>query len=255
MIELKTAGELDAMREAGRVVARALEAIRGHIEPGVELRELDDIARSVLHEAQAAPAFLGYHPGWAPSPFPAVICASVNDVIVHGIPGDGRISDGDVVSIDFGAVVDGWCGDAAISVAAGTADAGDGALMEITRQALYDGIAAARPGARIGDVSHAIGIVGRGAGYGIPADLGGHGVGRAMHEAPFVPNDGKPGRGVPLRPGMVIAIEPMFTAGGQDSYEAAEDGWALHTSDGSRAAHAEHTVAITGDGPVVLTVP
>lgn len=254
MIELKTKTELDVMREAGRVVAQALEAVRGHARVGIPLRELDELARDVIRDAGAAPLFLGYHPRWAPSPFPGVLCLSVNDVIVHGTPGPYRLADGDLLSVDCGARVDGWCGDAAITFSVGSARPEDVTLLETTQQGLEDGIVAAVAGNRIGDIARTIGVVGRSAGYGIPSRLGGHGIGREMHEAPFVPNDGRPATGPHLRPGMVVAIEPMFLAGGRDDYDTGDDGWSLHTGDGSRAAHVEHTVAITEDGPHVLTV-
>ncbi|GDY31958.1 type I methionyl aminopeptidase [Gandjariella thermophila] len=253
MIELKSDAELDAMREAGRVVATALDAVRRHATVGVSLAELDDLAATVIDEHGAKPSFLHYRPTWAPSPYPGVICTSVNDVVVHGIPDGYRLRDGDLVSIDCGAHVAGWHGDSAISFVVGEARPDDLTLIETTARALDAGIAAARPGARIGDIAHAVGRIGRRAGYGIPAELGGHGVGRAMHEAPQVPNDGRPGRGLALRPGMVIAIEPMFLAGGRDAVRMAPDGWAVLTHDGSRAAHVEHTVAVTDDGPRVLT--
>ncbi|HEU0086414.1 MAG TPA: type I methionyl aminopeptidase [Pseudonocardiaceae bacterium] len=254
MIELKTSGELDAMRAAGRVVARALAAIRAHADVGVRLLELDTLAAEVITAAGARPSFLNYRPSFAPSPYPAVICASVNDVIVHGIPGPQRLADGDLVSIDCGAHLDGWCGDAAISFIVGDADPADLALIETTEQALHAGIAAARAGRRLGDVSAAIGAIARAAGYGLLSRHGGHGVGRAMHEAPHVPNEGRPGRGLLLRPGLVIALEPMLIAGGTDTYRTDPDGWTVRTADGSRAAHAEHTVAVTEDGPRILTV-
>ncbi|MGY0061637.1 type I methionyl aminopeptidase [Streptomyces sp. LZ34] len=253
MVEIKTDASLDAMREAGRVVAAALAAVQGAAAVGVSLRELDEAARAVLAEAGAGSPFLGYRPHFAPTPFPAVICASVNDAIVHGIPDGYRLRDGDLVSIDCGAVVDGWAGDAAVSFTVGTPRPADQRLIEATRQALAAGIEAAVVGARIGDISHAVGAVGRAAGYGIPADFGGHGIGRRMHEDPPVPNEGRPGRGFPLRHGLVLAIEPMFMAGGRDVYTTDADGWTLRTPDGSRAAHSEHTVAITEDGPRVLT--
>ena len=255
MIELKSRAELDAMREAGRVVAAALDAVRATAAVGVSLKELDAVAAQVIADAGAVSSFLDYHPGFAPTPYPAVICASVNDAVVHGIPTDHRLADGDLVSIDCGAHLDGWCGDAAISFVVGTADPADLALIDATERALAAGIAATRPGNRLGDVAHAIGVVGRGAGYGILADHGGHGVGRAMHEQPHVPNEGKPGRGIRLVPGLVIAIEPMLIAGGGDAYLIGSDGWTLSTIDGSRAAHAEHTVAVTEGGPLVLTTP
>ncbi|MDX3229850.1 type I methionyl aminopeptidase [Streptomyces sp. ME19-01-6] len=253
MVEIKTDASLDAMREAGRVVAAALAAVQGAAAVGVSLRELDEAARAVLAEAGAGSPFLGYRPHFAPTPFPAVICASVNDAIVHGIPDGYRLRDGDLVSIDCGAIVDGWSGDAAVSFTVGTPRPADQRLIEATRQALAAGIEAAVVGARMGDISHAIGAVGRAAGYGIPADFGGHGIGRRMHEDPPVPNEGRPGRGYPLRHGLVLAIEPMFMAGGRDAYTTDADGWTLRTVDGSRAAHSEHTVAITEDGPRVLT--
>jgi methionyl aminopeptidase len=254
MVEIKTDGELDAMREAGRVVGKALDAVRERAAVGVSLAELDGVAAEVIRECGATPAFLHYKPGFAPTPFPAVICASVNDVIVHGIPGRYRLREGDLVSVDCGAHLGGWTGDAAISFVVGAGRPSDLVLIETTRRALEAGIAAAVPGGRLGDIGHAIGGVGRAAGYGIPADFGGHGIGRRMHEDPSVPNEARPGRGLPLRHGLVLAIEPMFMAGGRDDYRTAADGWALHTVDGSRAAHVEHTVAITDDGPRILTL-
>ncbi|MFE7316143.1 type I methionyl aminopeptidase [Streptomyces sp. NPDC057555] len=255
MVEIKTDTSLEAMRVAGRVVADALAAARAAAAPGTRLTELDEVARAVLRDAGATSPFLGYRPSFAPTPFPAVICASVNDAIVHGVPNDYRLRDGDLVSLDCGAVVDGWAGDAATSFTVGTERPEDRRLMETTQRALEAGIAAAVVGARIGDVSHAIGSVGRAAGYGIPEDFGGHGIGRAMHEDPAVPNDGRPGRGFVLRHGLVIAIEPMFLAGGGNGYTTAPDGWTLRTLDGSRAAHFEHTVAVTDEGPRILTLP
>lgn len=241
------------MRTAGRVVAQALDAVRSKAAIGVSLRELDAIAAAVIRDAGARSSFLHYHPHFAPTPYPAVICASVNDVVVHGIPDGYRLRDGDVLSVDCGAELGGFHGDSAITIIIGEPREADARLVAHAEQALAAGIAAAVPGARLGDVSHAVGTIGRAAGYGIPADFGGHGVGRQMHEDPPVPNDGRPGRGMVLRPGLVIAIEPMFMAGGQDAYRTADDGWALCTVDGSRAAHAEHTVAVTAAGPVVLT--
>ncbi|WP_405939653.1 type I methionyl aminopeptidase [Streptomyces sp. NBC_00726] len=253
MVQLKTDTSIEAMRTTGRVVARMLTAAREAAEVGVSLRELDEVARGVLREAGAGSPFLGYRPHFAPVPFPAVICASVNDAIVHGIPTDYRLRDGDLVSIDAGATLDGWAGDSAISFTVGRARPADSRLIDTAYQALEAGIAAATVGNRIGDIAHAIGTVCRTAGYGIPEDFGGHGVGREMHEDPGVPNEGRPGRGMPLRHGMVLAIEPMLIAGGVDTYRADRDGWTLRTTDGSRAAHAEHTVAITSDGPRILT--
>jgi methionyl aminopeptidase len=253
VVELKTAAEIEAMRPAGRVVATALQEVRKRAAVGVSLAELDQVARDVLAEAGATSPFLGYQPSFAHSPFPAVICASVNDAALHGIPGKYRLADGDLVSIDFGATVHGWTGDAAISFTVGAPDPDDLRLIETTERALAAGIAAARPGERLGDISAAIGAVARSAGYGLHTDYGGHGVGRTMHESPSVPNNGKAGRGMRLHSGLVIAIEPWFMAGGQDSYYVDDDGWTLRSGDGSRAAHVEHTVAVTKDGPLILT--
>ncbi len=241
------------MRAAGRVVATALEQIRKHADVGVSLTELDQVARSVLAEHGATSPFLGYQPSFAHAPFPAVICASVNDAALHGIPGPYRLADGDLVSIDFGATLNGWTGDSAISFTVGTPRKADLRLISAAARALAAGIAAAVPGGRLGDVSASIGAVARAAGYGLHTDFGGHGVGRTMHESPSVPNDGKAGRGLKLEPGLVIAIEPWFMAGGHDTYRVDPDGWTLRSGDGSRAAHVEHTVAVTSSGPVILT--
>ncbi|MGW8065530.1 type I methionyl aminopeptidase [Streptomyces ziwulingensis] len=253
MVELKTDTSIDAMHAAGQVVARALTAARRAADVGVSLLELDAVAREVLREAGAGSPFLGYRPSFAPTPFPAVVCASVNDAIVHGIPDDYRLRDGDLVSLDCGATLDGWAGDSALSFVVGTARPDDVALIETAERALAAGIGAAVVGNRVGDIAHAIGTVCRAGGYGIMEDFGGHGIGRHMHEDPGVPNEGRPGRGLPLRHGMVIAIEPMLIGGGRDDYHCDPDGWTLRTNDGSRAAHVEHTVAITDGGPRVLT--
>ncbi|RST02720.1 type I methionyl aminopeptidase [Streptomyces sp. WAC05374] len=253
MVEIKTDASLEAMRASGRVVAEALAAVRAAAAPGVTLTALDRTAREVLRGAGAGSPFLGYRPEWAPVPFPAVICTSVNDAVVHGIPDGYRLRDGDLVSVDCGAVLDGWAGDAAISFTVGRARPADTRLIGTAYEALDAGIAAAVVGNRVGDIAHAIGRVCRAAGYGIPDGFGGHGIGRRMHEDPGVPNEGRPGRGMPLRHGMVLAIEPMLVAGGGDDHVTAEDGWTVRTGDGSRAAHVEHTVAITEDGPRVLT--
>ncbi|MGW3314223.1 type I methionyl aminopeptidase [Streptomyces fungicidicus] len=253
MMELKTDTSVDAMYEAGQVVASALTAVRKAADVGVSLVELDEVAREVLRSAGATSPFLGYRPTFAPTPFPAVICASVNDAIVHGIPDGYRLRDGDLVSIDCGAQLGGWAGDSAISFTVGTPRPADVRLIETAERALAAGIAAAVVGNRMGDIAHAIGTVCRTAGYGIMEDYGGHGIGRRMHEDPPVPNEGRPGRGIPLRRGMVLAIEPMLIGGGTDTYRTAPDGWTLRTTDGTRAAHVEHTVAITETTPRILT--
>ncbi len=255
MVELKTPGEIEAMRAAGRVVAQALAATREQASVGVRLTELDEVAREVLRSAGASSPFLGYQPRFAPTPFPAVICTSVNDAVLHGIPTRYQLADGDLVSIDCGATLDGWTGDSAISFIVGREDADDRRLIDTAYAALEAGIGAAVAGAKIGDISAAIGTIGRAAGYGINNDFGGHGVGHTMHEDPSVPNEGRPGRGLRLRPGLVIAIEPWFLGGGKDDYRVGEDGWTLLSADGSRAAHVEHTVAITDQGPLILTAP
>jgi methionyl aminopeptidase len=255
VVEIKTPGEIEAMRASGQVVAQVLAAVRDQARAGTRLAELDGAARAVLAEAGAASPFLGYRPSFAPVPYPAVICTSVNDAALHGIPDRYRLVDGDLLSVDCGAVLDGWAADAAISFTIGPARPADARLIEITEAALRAGIAAAAPGARIGDISAVIGAAGRAGGYGICTDFGGHGVGRTMHEDPHIPNEGPAGRGRRLTPGLVIAIEPWFLAGGRDSYYIDRDGWTIRSGDGSRAAHAEHTVAITADGPQVLTLP
>ena len=255
MVEIKTAGEIQAMRESGRVVAQILDAVHQRAQAGLRLAELDEVASAVLAGAGATSPFLGYQPAFAPVPFPAVICASVNDAALHGIPDRRcRLTDGDLLSVDCGAVLDGWAADAAISFTIGPPRPADARLIETTEAALRAGIAAAVPGARIGDISAAIGAAGRAGGYGICTDFGGHGVGRAMHEDPHIPNEGRPGRGRRLTHGLVIAIEPWFLAGGEDRYRIDRDGWTIRSADGSRAAHAEHTIAVTAGGAQVLTL-
>jgi len=256
MIELKTPTEIELMRHAGRITAAALAAVREAAAVGVRLDALDAVAAEVIAAAGAEALFLGYQPSSAVSPYPAVACISVNDAVVHGIPGRYALRHGDLVSVDCGARYRGWSGDAAISFIVGEhAEPRDEALIATTQAALDAGIAAAQPGARLGDIAHAIGRVARTAGYGLMASHGGHGIGREMHEAPHVPNEGRPGRGLVLRPGLVLALEPMLIAGGTDAYRTDPDGWTLRTADGSRAAHIEHTVAVTENGPQVLTQP
>ncbi|MGH3980083.1 MAG: type I methionyl aminopeptidase [Pseudonocardiaceae bacterium] len=252
-IEIKTPGELDAMRSAGAVVARTLQLLERSARPGVSTGELDEVAGDAIRDADAVPSFLGYHG------FPGSICASVNHQVVHGIPSPEQVlAEGDLLSIDCGAILDGWHGDAAITVEVGAVADTDRRLSAACRRALEAGVAAALPGGRLTDISHAVeravlAAAGTdGVEYGIVADYGGHGIGTAMHMDPFLPNVGKPGRGPRLVPGMALAIEPMLTAGSHLTEEL-DDGWTVVTLDGSRAAHWEHSVAITADGPVVLT--
>ncbi len=258
MIELKNPDEIELMRHAGRITGAALAAVRDAAAVGKRLDELDAVAAEVIASAGAEALFLGYRPRGAPSPYPGVACISVNDAVVHGIPGRYVLAPGDLVSVDCGARFRGWSGDAAISFVVGEhpdpeVTRSDEALIATTQAALDAGIAAAQPGAKLGDIAHAIGEVGRGAGYGLMEGHGGHGIGREMHEDPHVPNEGRPGRGLRLRPGLVLALEPMLIAGGTDAYDEDPDGWTLRTVDGSRAAHIEHTVAVTAHGPEVLT--
>jgi methionyl aminopeptidase len=255
VVEIKTPGEIQAMRASGRVVGQILAAVRQQAQPGTRLTELDEVARAVLAGAGATSPFLGYRPAFAQIPFPAVICASVNDAALHGIPDRYQLAGGDLLSVDCGAVLDGWAADAAISFTIGPPGPADEKLIATTEAALRAGIAAAVPGARVGDISAAIGAVGRAGGCGICTDFGGHGVGHAMHEDPHIPNEGRAGRGRRLVAGLVIAIEPWFLAGGRDRYVIDEDGWTIRSGDGSRAAHVEHTVAVTADGPQILTLP
>lgn len=255
MLELKTPGQVDAMRAAGAVVADLLGRVRSAAAPGVALIELDELAREVMARAGAVSSFLGYRPWPELVPYPAVVCTSVNDVALHGIPDATVLADGDLLSVDCAAALDGWTADAAVSFVVGTPDPADTRLIETAERALAAGIAAAVDGGRLGDVSAAIGAVGHAGGYGIDTDFGGHGIGRTMHEEPSVANDGRAGRGPRLRSGVVLAIEPWFLGGGRDGYRVDEDGWTLRSADGSRAAHVEHTVAVTPDGPRVLTLP
>ena len=236
------------MREAGRVVALTIEALKKAIQPGMRTRELDVVAFREIQRLGAKPAFKGYRG------FPATICVSINNQIVHGIPGDRVIQEGDLVSLDVGAIVDGLYGDAAVTVGVGRVTPQATALLEITQQALDQGIGAARGGARIGDIGAAIQrFVEEQGSYGIVREYVGHGIGRALHEEPQVPNFGAPGRGPQLRPGMVIAIEPMVNLGDWHT-QVLEDDWTVVTADGSLSAHFEHTIAITEGEPNILTI-
>lgn len=252
-IEIKSPDELAVMRQAGLVVATALAAMTEQATPGTTTGQLDSIARDVLADNNATSSFLGYA-AHGSVPYPGVICASVNNEVVHGIPGSRRLRDGDIVSIDFGAIVDGWNGDAAVTVAVGEVTSEVAELSRVTEQALWAGLHAARAGGRLTDISHAVETSIRSApgDYGIVEDYGGHGIGSKMHMSPFILNYGVPGRGPTLEPGMALAIEPMATLGRPDVGVLA-DAWTVVTVDGLPAAHWEHTVAITEDGPWVLT--
>lgn len=254
MIELRTAAEIEQMRPAGRFVADVLAQTAAAASVGVNLLELDRIAHDLIRAAGAESCYIDYHPSFGASPFGKVICTSVNDAVLHGLPHDYRLQDGDLLSLDFAASVDGWVADSAGSLVVGQPRDADLRLIDTTRRALAAGIAAAQPGGRIGDISAAIAAVAHAEGYSINTQFGGHGVGRTMHGDPHVPNDGRAGRGYPLRPGLVIAIEPWFLATTDEIYTD-RDGWTLRSADGSRGAHSEHTVAITDSGPVVLTAP
>jgi methionyl aminopeptidase len=267
-IEIKTPEQFASMRAAGLLVAHTLAAVAAAVRPGVTTAELDALAEREIRAAGATPSFLGYHG------YPATICTSVNDEIVHGIPSPARrLAEGDIISVDCGAILDGWHGDAAVTVPVGAISAEHTALLTACEAALWRGIAQARAGGRLGDISHAVetsvaaaggpgksgaaaggpGKSGTAAGpYGVVEEYTGHGIGTAMHMDPPVPNYGRPGRGLRLRAGMALAIEPMVTLGSAETV-LLDDGWTVITADGSWAAHFEHTVAITADGPWVLT--
>jgi len=248
-VEIKTPEQIEKMRAAGLVVGRTLELLRGCAAAGVTTGELDAIAEDHIRSSGAIPSFKGYsHP-----PFPASICASVNDEIVHGIPGGRVLHDGDVISIDCGAIVDGWHGDAATTVAIGTVTDEVLELMDVTENALWHGLAAARLGGRVSDISHAVETYVRGRStFGIVEEYVGHGIGSAMHQPPSVPNYGRPGRGLRLIEGLALAVEPMVVAG-NPSNVILEDDWTVATRDGSLAAHFEHTFTLTPRGAWVLT--
>lgn len=249
MIVLKTSRELSAMRAAGRISARALKIAGQAVEPGVSTWEIDRIARRFIEDQGAKPTFLGY------GGFPASACISVNNVVIHGIPSKSNIiKQGDIVSIDVGATFDGYVGDNAFTFPCGDVSAEAQALMDATRESLYEGIKAAKAGARIGDIGSAVQRYTEARGYSVVRDYVGHGVGAKMHEDPSVPNYGTPGRGVRLLPGMTIAIEPMINQGVKE-VKTLKDGWTTVTADGKLSAHFEHSIAITSDGPVILTLP
>ncbi len=247
MITRRKPDELAKMRRAGRVVAGMHECIRAAIAPGVTTAELDRVGREVLDRRRARSNFLGYHG------YPAVICASPNDMIVHGIPGSYRLAEGDLVSIDCGAIVDGYHGDAAFTAPVGAVDPEAARVVAVTEAALDAAMAQMVPGKRVGDLGHAVQSVAEEAGFSVVEGYTGHGIGTAMHEAPDVPNRGRAGRGARLRAGTVLAVEPVLNAGAADTF-LCEDGWSVVTADGTLSAHAEHTIAVTEDGPEILTL-
>ena len=240
------------MKPAGRFVADVLVRLEQAADVGVNLLELDALAHEMIRERGAESCYIDYHPSFGAMPFGKVLCTSVNDAVLHGLPHDYRLRDGDLLSLDFAAAVDGWVADSAVSLVVGTPAQQDLDLIDTARRALDAGIDAARAGHRIGDISAAIAAVAHAEGLSINTDFGGHGVGRTMHGDPHVPNNGRPGRGYPLKPGLVIAIEPWFLQS-TDVLWTDPDGWTLRSGDGSRGAHMEHTIAITEDGPLVLT--
>lgn len=254
-IELKSTGEIQAMRAAGLVVARALAEVTRLAKPGVSTGELDAAAEQVIRDAGAVPSFKGYNG------FPKSICASVNEKVVHGIPSERELlAEGDMISVDCGAILEGWHGDSAVTIPVGEVGKRELALSKATKQSMWAGIEQVRAGNRLTDISHAVETSARrsasadGINYGIIAEYGGHGIGTRMHMEPFLPNLGKPGKGPKLKVGMAIAVEPMLTLGSADTEEL-DDEWTVVTVDGLYAAHWEHTVAVTEDGPWVLTLP
>jgi methionyl aminopeptidase len=265
VIELKTPAEIDKMAVTGEFVAQTLATLSGEVRPGVNLMQLEHHARTLVADRGATSCYWDYAPSFGRGPFRNVICLSVNDAVLHGMPRDYLLGDGDVLTLDFAVSIDGWVADSAVTVIVGdgtgdnTADGGvdgdraaDEALVDSTRRALDAGIAAAVPGGRLGDVSAAIGDVAAEAGYRVNVEFGGHGLGRTMHEDPHVPNRGRRGRGMLLRPGMTLALEPWWSRG-SDRLTIDPDGWTLRSRDGSNTAHSEHTIAITERGPRVLT--
>ena len=248
MIELKTAREIGIMRRAGRIVAEVLKELRQAVKPGVTTRALDAISQAGIERRGGTPAFLGYRG------FPATLCASVNDEVVHGIPGDRVLRAGDIIGLDLGAIVDGYYGDAAITVPVGAVTPDVARLLDVTREALARGIAQATVGSRLENISAAVQRHAEAAGFSVVRQFVGHGIGKRLHEDPAVPNYGRPDRGPRLKAGMVLAIEPMVNLGGSE-VKVLADGWTAVTADHSLSAHFEHTVAITERGPEILTVP
>jgi methionyl aminopeptidase len=247
VITRKSPEQIDAMRRAGRLVGHTLSTLVETVRPGVTLTELDTLAERVIRGGGGIPSFLGYHG------FPATLCLSPNSWVVHGIPNGDALTEGDILSIDCGAIVEGWHGDAAVTVPVGQVDEAARRLIDTTERAMWAGIAQVRAGNRLSDIGHAVERVAAAPGYGVVREYVGHGIGTHMHEEPQVPNYGRPGRGLRLQTGLVLAIEPMVNEGGPET-RVLDDGWTVVTRDGSRSAHFEHTVAITPTGPEVLTL-
>ena len=244
---LKSPEQIAKMRQAGRVVAEMLEACAAAARPGITTNDLDKVARKVLARRKAKSNFLNYHG------YPAVICTSPNNVIVHGIPGNYRLEEGDIISIDCGAIIDGWHGDAARTIPVGEISEDARKLIQVTEDSLWAGIQHVRRGAHLLDIGHAVQTVAEGAGFAVVREYVGHGIGRAMHEEPQVPNYGEPGHGMKLKVGHVLAVEPMVNLGSAET-QLDDDGWTVRTADGSLSAHFEHSIAVTENGPEVLTV-
>ncbi|KUI40187.1 type I methionyl aminopeptidase [Mycobacterium sp. GA-2829] len=252
MLELKTPREIEAMRTTGAFIAGLLDDLEARAQVGVNLLDLEQRARELIAERGAESCYWDYAPSFGRGPFRNVICLSVNDAVLHGLPHDYVLRDGDLLSMDIAVSIDGWVADSARSLIVGTPRPDDQRLIEATERALVAGIDAARPGGRLGDISAAIGAVAADYGYPVNTQFGGHGLGRTMHEDPHVSNNGRAGRGLKLRPGLTLALEPWF-ASGTDKIVYDPDGWTIRSADGSRTAHSEHTIAITEDGPQVLT--
>jgi len=245
-VELKTTRELDSMKRAGQVAGLALKEVAKHVAPGVTTKELDRIADKFIRQSGAQPTFLGYRG------YPACICASIDEEVVHGIPGNRKLKPGEIVSIDLGATLEGFVGDIAATFAVGEISEEAKKLIFYTKKALEEAIKLLRPGGRLGDIGACVQGIVEPQGFGVVREFVGHGIGRRMHEAPAVPNFGKAGTGLRFEPGLVLAIEPMVTAGDY-AVQVLKDGWTVVTKDGSLAAHFEHTVAVTENGPMVLT--
>ena len=255
MIELKTPQEIEAMKPAGRFVAGILSDLQSQVKVGTNLLEIDEfVHKRIVDRKGATSCYVDYAPDFGTGPFAHYICTSVNDAVLHGIPYDYALRDGDLLSLDLAINVDGWVADSAISFVVGEhQDSEDLRLIRCTEEALAAAIDVARAGNRLGDISHTIGEIAREYGYPINLEFGGHGVGHIMHGDPHVPNDGRAGHGYRLRPGLVIAIEPWFLKSTDEIFQDPDDGWTLRSEDGSRGAHSEHTIAITDNGPIILT--